>query len=66
MKTSFGDILGKTDFVRQPTLPDAVSLGYLMLLTRKSNINLTIALADQDFEALQADIRRRKFVEFLG
>lgn len=62
---SFGDILGKPDFVRRPKLPDALSLGYLMPLTREGDVDLIISLSDQDFEALQADTKWREFVECL-
>jgi hypothetical protein len=62
---SFGDILGKPDFVRRPKLPDSPSLGYLMPLTREGDIDLIISLSDQDFEALQADTKWREFVESL-
>lgn len=48
-ETSFGDILGKPDFVRRPKLPDAVSLGYLMPRRREGDIDLIISLADQRF-----------------
>jgi hypothetical protein len=63
---SFGDILGKPDFVMRPKLPDAPSLCYLMPLTREGDIDVIVSLSDQDFEALQANARWREFVEFLG
>jgi hypothetical protein len=65
-EASFGDILGKPDFVRRPNLPDAQSLAYLMPLTREGDIDLTVSLSDQDFENLQADAKWQEFVEFLG
>jgi trichothecene 3-O-acetyltransferase len=63
---SFGDILGKPDFVRRPKLPDALSLGYLMPLTREGDVDVIISLSDEDFEALQADTKWQEFVDFLG
>lgn len=65
-EASFGDILGKPDFVRRPKLPDAPSLAYLMPLTREGDIDLIVSLSDQDFENLQADAKWQEFVEFLG
>jgi trichothecene 3-O-acetyltransferase len=64
--TSFGDILGKPDFVRRPKLPDAPSLWYLMPLTREGDIDAIASIPNQEFEALQADPKWREFVEFLG
>ena len=63
---SFGDILGKPDFVMRPKLPDALSLCYLMPQSRQGDIDVVMALSNQDFEALQADAKWRELVEFLG
>ncbi|KFY42219.1 hypothetical protein V494_02518 [Pseudogymnoascus sp. VKM F-4513 (FW-928)] len=63
---AFGDALGKPDFVRRPKLPDALSLAYMMPLTRDGDVDLVISLSDQDFEALRKDAKWEEFVEYLG
>jgi hypothetical protein len=63
---SFGDILGKPDFVRRPKLPDAPSLSYLMPMTREGDVDYIVSLSNQDFEALLADNKWQEFVEYLG
>ncbi|KFY98591.1 hypothetical protein V498_01381 [Pseudogymnoascus sp. VKM F-4517 (FW-2822)] len=64
--SDFGDALGKADFVRRPKLPDALSLAYMMPLTRDGDVDLIISLSDRDYEALRADAKWVEFVEYLG
>ncbi|OBT73287.1 hypothetical protein VF21_08447 [Pseudogymnoascus sp. 05NY08] len=64
--TNFGDALGKPDFIRRPKLPDALSLAYMMPLTRDGDVDLIISLSDQDHEALRKDAQWEEFVEYLG
>lgn len=64
--SDFGDALGKPDFVRRPKLPDALSLAYMMPLTRDGDVDLIISLSNRDYEALRADAKWVEFVECLG
>lgn len=64
--TDFGQALGEPDFVRRPKLPDALSLAYMMPLTRDGDVDLIISLSDQDYEALRTDAKWEKSVEYLG
>jgi hypothetical protein len=62
----FGELLGKPDFVRRPTLPAGTAPCYIMPVTREGDIDIIFVISQEEFEILQADAKWTEFTEVIG